>query len=142
MSGVWRCKQVRSASECVGRRRHCRCDRRTHSDAERTCRADSILVKTRRNQHQPNRCISPQMIAQISRRIHPYVSTIFSADKHTNTGMTENWQPCQVLAVFLDYLINSRFSLKLRFVTLLIRGICFALFKNTLKLHLAQSLTV
>ena len=32
-------RQVRSASECVGRRRHCRCDRRTHSDAERTCRA-------------------------------------------------------------------------------------------------------
>jgi len=37
---VWRCelsrptaRQVRSASECVGRRRHCRCDRRTHSDA-------------------------------------------------------------------------------------------------------------
>ena len=24
-------RQVRSASECVGRRRHCRCDRRTHS---------------------------------------------------------------------------------------------------------------
>ena len=41
---VWRCelsrpttRQVRSASECVGRRRHCLCDRRTHSDAERTC---------------------------------------------------------------------------------------------------------
>ena len=32
-------RQVRSASECVGRRRHCRCNRRTHSDAERTCRA-------------------------------------------------------------------------------------------------------
>ena len=30
-------RQVRSASECVGRRRHCRCDRRTHSDTERTC---------------------------------------------------------------------------------------------------------
>jgi len=30
---------VRFVSECVGRRRHCRCDRRTHSDAERTCRA-------------------------------------------------------------------------------------------------------
>jgi len=29
---------VPSASECVGRRRHCRCDRRTHSDTERTCR--------------------------------------------------------------------------------------------------------
>jgi len=43
---VWRCelsrptaRQVRSASGCVGRRRHCRCDRRTHSGAERTCRA-------------------------------------------------------------------------------------------------------
>jgi len=35
-------RQVRSASECVGRRRHCRCDRRTHSDAERTCRTDSV----------------------------------------------------------------------------------------------------
>ena len=31
-------RQVRAASECVGRRRHCRCDRRTHSDAERTSR--------------------------------------------------------------------------------------------------------
>ena len=30
---------VRFVSECVGRRRHCRCDRRTHSDAERACRA-------------------------------------------------------------------------------------------------------
>ena len=32
-------RQVRSASECVGRRRYCRCDRRTHSEAERTCQA-------------------------------------------------------------------------------------------------------
>ena len=30
---------MRSASECVGLLRHCRCDRRTHSDTERTCRA-------------------------------------------------------------------------------------------------------
>ena len=30
---------MRSASECVGRRRHCRCDRWTHSDAECTCPA-------------------------------------------------------------------------------------------------------
>ena len=39
---VWRCelsRPERSVSECVGRHRHCRCDRRTHSDAERTCRA-------------------------------------------------------------------------------------------------------
>ena len=32
-------RQVRSASECVGRRTHCRCDRWTHSDAESTRRA-------------------------------------------------------------------------------------------------------
>ena len=32
-------RQVCSASECVGRHRHCRCDRRTHSDAEHICRA-------------------------------------------------------------------------------------------------------
>ena len=42
MSQIWQicyARQLRSASECVGRRMHCRCDRRTHSDAERTCRA-------------------------------------------------------------------------------------------------------
>ena len=32
-------RQVRSGSECFWRRRLCLCDRRTHSDAERTCRA-------------------------------------------------------------------------------------------------------
>ena len=37
---------MRSASECVGRRRHCRCDRRTHSDAERTCTCRSNSVHT------------------------------------------------------------------------------------------------
>ena len=43
---LWRCELSRpdrptsafSVGVCRGRRRHCRCDRRTHSDAERTSR--------------------------------------------------------------------------------------------------------
>jgi len=40
-------RQVCSASECVGRRRHCRCYRRTHSDAERTRQNKTVAFACR-----------------------------------------------------------------------------------------------
>ena len=43
---VWRCEPS-PPDKCVQhQRRHCRCDRWTHSDAERTCRAASIHTAT------------------------------------------------------------------------------------------------
>jgi len=56
---VWRCelsrpdhqRQVRSASECVGRRRHCQCDRWTHSDAERAVERSGRLNSHRLTRH-------------------------------------------------------------------------------------------
>ena len=36
-------RQVCSASECVGRHRYCRCDRRTHSEAKHICRTSGRL---------------------------------------------------------------------------------------------------
>jgi len=62
---VWRCelsrpdpaRQVHSASECVWRRRHCRCDRRTHSDANALVGRSGRLNSHRLTRHRQDRLV-------------------------------------------------------------------------------------